>query len=89
MIRSAFLALGLFLGMCGGTLMYADKVVLIDDGEKLEHDPNVRGMLSNQQIEKDVRRVIDPPEWAAFTLLAVGGVTILYSLALPSRHYHD
>ena len=31
------------------------------------------------------QRVIDPPEWAAFSLLSVGAVTMLYAVALPKK----
>lgn len=90
MIRSSFFSVGTFVLLCGVTFLYADKVVLKDNGEKLERDKNIRGMMTNQQIGEDVRRVIDPPEWAAFSLLSVGAVTMLYSIALPHhRHYHD
>ena len=30
-------------------------------------------------------RVIDPPDWAAFSLLSVGAVTMLYAIALPKK----
>ena len=33
--------------------------------------------------------VFDPPDWAAFGLLSMGGVMLLYSLALPGRHDED
>ena len=35
------------------------------------------------QISKP--RVIDPPDWAAFSLLSIGSVTMLYSFAVPRR----
>lgn len=89
MLRSAFFSMGLFVTLWGTTFLFADKVVMYDNGQKLERDPKIRGMLTNQMIEKDVRRIFDPPDWAAFSLLSVGAVTMLYSIALPSRyHYH-
>ena len=30
-------------------------------------------------------RVIDPPDWAAFSLMSIGSVTMLYSFAVPRR----
>lgn len=89
MVRSAFFSMGLFVGLWGVSFLFVDKVVLSDNGEKLERNANIRGMLSNQQIEKDVRRVFDPPEWGAFSLMSVGAVTILYAVALPHRGYRD
>ena len=89
MIRSAFFSMGMFVALWGVTFLYADKIVMTDNGEKLERDKNIRGMLSNQQIEKDIRKVFDPPEWAAFSLMSVGAVAMLYSVALPHHRYHD
>mgnify|MGYP006332185319 CR=1 FL=1 len=35
------------------------------------------------QAATDGRRVIDPPDWLGFTLAGMGGLTMLYSVALP------
>lgn len=88
MLRATFFSMGLFVTLWGAAFLFADKIVLYDNGEELERDKNIRGMMSNQQIEKDVRRVFDPPDWAAFSLLSVGAVTILYTIALPQRYHH-
>lgn len=88
MLRAMFFSTGMFVTMWGAAFLFADKIVLHDNGEKLDRDKNVRGMLSHQQVEKDVRRVIDPPDWAAFSLLSVGAVTVLYSVALPRPYHH-
>lgn len=77
----------MFVLLWGVSFLFADKIVLNDSGEKLQHDKNIRAMLSNQQIEKDVRRVIDPPDWAAFSLMSIGSVTLLYAIALPRNHH--
>lgn len=88
MLRATFFSMGLFVSMWGAVFLFADKVILHDNGEKLDRDKNIRGMLSNQQIEKDIRRVIDPPDWAAFSLLSIGSVTALYAIALPRPYHH-
>jgi hypothetical protein len=88
MVRATFFSLGLFVTMWGVAFLFADKIVLYDNGEKLERDKNLRGMLTHQQVEKDVRRVFDPPDWAAFSLLSIGSVTVLYSVALPRPCHH-
>lgn len=87
MLRATFFSTGMFVLLWGVAFLFADKIVMHDSGEKLERDKNIRGMLTNQQIEKDIRRVIDPPDWAAFSLLSAGAVTILYTIALPQRHH--
>jgi hypothetical protein len=30
-------------------------------------------------------KMVDPPDWAAFSLLSVGTVTMLYAVALPRK----
>jgi hypothetical protein len=34
-------------------------------------------------------KVLDIPQWAAFSLISIGGVTMLYAAALPKRRYDD
>ena len=43
-------------------------------------------MLAKQVVGHESRPVIDPPEWAAFTLLSIGSVTMLYSVAIPKHN---
>jgi len=31
------------------------------------------------------QKVVDPPDWAAFSLMSIGSVTILYAIALPRK----
>jgi hypothetical protein len=35
------------------------------------------------QMTQPRQQVYDPPDWAAFSMLAIGAVTMLYSVALP------
>ena len=83
MLRSLFFAMGLFVTMWGGTLLIVDKIVLTTDAE-VQEKTGFRGFF--QSTEKAKKRVIDPPDWAAFSLLSVGSVTILYSIALPKKN---
>lgn len=85
MLRASFFSAGLFICLWGSAFLFVDKIVMHNNGEKLQRDDNIRGMLSNQQIEKEIRRIIDPPDWAAFSLLSAGTVTMLYSVALPRK----
>ena len=80
MLRAAFFATGLFIGFAGVTFLAVDKLVM---HEPQERDPGIRGMLAKQVVDRESRPIIDPPEWAAFTLLLIGSVTMLYSVALP------
>ena len=82
MIRAVGFAVGLFLCMCGGTLLYVDKLILF---EKPPDELGLRGMLVMETIEQETRPVVDPADWMAFSLLSIGSVTTLYSVALPKR----
>ncbi|MFO0919415.1 MAG: hypothetical protein U0872_14040 [Planctomycetaceae bacterium] len=85
MLRASFFSAGLFVCLWGMAFLHVDKIVMHNTDEKLQRDENIRGMLSNQQIEKEIRRIIDPPDWAAFSLLSAGAVTMLYAVALPRK----
>ena len=101
MFRSIFFASGLFITLCGVTLLFVDKLVMnnkADDAVAAAQDrvqqyrrSGFRGMLGMQsqpapqaapQIEG---KLVDPPDWAAFSLLSVGTVTMLYAVALPRK----
>jgi hypothetical protein len=82
MLRGTFFSIGLFITLWGVSLLFVDKLVLNvpDDNAR---NPNFRGMYAGNAPGK--QRVIDPPEWAAFSLLSVGAVTMLYAVALPKK----
>jgi len=84
MVRASFFALGLFIGLQGMSFLYIDKFVF--SGEHEDRAPGLRGMLTSAQlIDKQTKDVFDPPDWAAFFLMSVGSVTMLYSAALPKK----
>jgi hypothetical protein len=82
MLRGTFFSLGLFITLWGVSLLFVDKLVL-NVGDDQARPPGFRGSLANNAPQKP--RVIDPPDWAAFSLLSVGAVTMLYSIALPKK----
>jgi hypothetical protein len=84
MLRAMFFAGGMFIIMLGLSTMVVDKLVLHGQ-EDARRDPNFRGIFTS--LNEHRQHVFDPPDWAGFSLLSVGGITILYSLALP-RHGH-
>lgn len=85
MMRAAFFAGGMFVIMLGISTMFVDKIVL-HSKEDAKQDPNFRGFYTT--LNENRQHVFDPPEWAGFSLLSVGGITILYSLALPKGGGH-
>jgi hypothetical protein len=83
MLRGTFFSIGMFIALCGVSLLFVDKLVVnvaSDDGQR---SPGFRGMLANNPQQK--QRVIDPPDWVSFSLLSVGAVTMLYAVALPKK----
>lgn len=82
MLRSMFFATGLFVALWGVSFLFIDKVVLTarQDGQR---DAGFRGLFTRTNSLS--QRVFDPPDWAAFSLMSVGSVTMLYAVALPKK----
>ena len=89
MMRSTFFSLGLFVTLWGVAFLFVDKVELTVKEEQ-KQQTGFRGFLSKfSKPNEKKQHVIDPPEWAAFTLMSVGAVTMLYAVALPKKKHHD
>lgn len=82
MLRAIFCSTGVFVLLWGMAFLFVDKMVLTLKDET-EREPGFRGMFT--AVTEERQQVIDPPEWAAFGLMSVGSVTILYSVALPKK----
>lgn len=84
MFRAIAFATGLFVVLCGGSFLMVDQMVL-----NLKYEPEVprteefRGMFMT--LNNDKQKVFMPPQWLAFTLMSIGSVTMLYSIALPKK----
>lgn len=83
MLRSTFFAMGLFVALWGVSFLMVDKVVLTlrDSTPK---NPQMRGLFLTSGPDR--KQVLDPPDWAAFSLMSIGAVTMLYSVALPRKN---
>ncbi len=79
MIRALFFGLGTFVCLWGMSLVAVDGVVLSIGEEMLQS----RVLRLVSCAAPDGRRMIDPPDWIGFTLAGMGGLTMLYSVALP------
>ena len=89
MMRSTFFSLGLFVTLWGVAFLFVDKVELTVKEEQ-KQQTGFRGFLSKfSKPNEKQHRVIDPPEWAAFTMMSVGAVTMLYAVALPKKKHND
>jgi hypothetical protein len=77
MIRSFFLAVGVFAIFLGAECLVLDRAVL-----KPSQEPTIEGFAERAAT---AAREIKPPEWAPWSLLSVGTVVILYSFTLPEK----
>lgn len=78
-LRPCVVGLGLALMMTGGTLLFVDEVTLRDAAEmNRARMPSFFVRLAPAEPHE-----FRPPPWLPLTLMATGGLTVLYSLALP------
>ena len=82
MMRSSFFSIGLFVVLWGVSFLFVDKLILKNTGDE---SPNLglRRMFTSNNARRE--KVFDPPDWAAFSLMSVGAVTMLYAVALPKK----
>lgn len=71
MWRSFFLALGVYALILGAECLAIEQATL---------KPQVR---AGQVVKQS--RVVRPPEWAPWSLMAGGAVIVLYTFTLPKR----
>lgn len=76
MWRAIFLAVGITLCIVGAECLVVDHVVLA--GEAPSTSPP--GAVSAEMTGGP--RIVEPPEWAPWSLMSAGAVVILYSLTL-------
>lgn len=79
LLRPIFIGIGLFFLMGGATLLFVDRVTLRDTAEMTE----ARMPAVFVRIAPSGKHELSPPTWLPLTMLASGGLTVLYSIALP------
>lgn len=77
MWRAFFLALGTSAFILGAECLLIDKAVL-----RSAHDAS--GEFAGSEEPGGQREVV-PPDWAPWSLMSAGAVTILYSFSIPKR----
>lgn len=82
MWRSFFLAVGAFSMILGAECLICDKAILAANSEVAPPGLLAGTSSSAQSVQ---RREIVPPEWAPWSLLSGGAVTMLYSFTIPQR----
>ena len=66
----------------GVSLLFVDQIVL-NATEEGEPENVISAMIST--VTPENQKYVDPPDWAAFSLMSVGAVTMLYAVALPKK----
>jgi len=75
MWRSFFLAVGLSVCIIGLECLVVDSFVVSAEG----------GLLGSTEAGRSGSRELTPPDWAPWSLLSTGAVTMLYSFTIPQR----
>ena len=78
MWRSLFLAFGIYACLLGAECLVIDKALLTSRERG-------SGMIGRLDPTAGRQRELVPSEWAPWSLLSAGAVTILYSFTLPQR----
>lgn len=76
MWRAMFLAVGLYAVLVGAECLVVEKAVL---AQREEPAPGAAS------IETGRKREFVPPDWAPWSLMSTGAVTMLYSITLPKK----
>ncbi|MGH7127053.1 MAG: hypothetical protein ACREJB_12870 [Planctomycetaceae bacterium] len=89
MLRASFFSIGLFVGLWGVSLLVIDRFVLnYVDEDAPPQNTQIASMSSYSSVSATAppqQKVIDPPDWAAFSIISAGAVTMLYAVALPKK----
>ena len=82
MWRAVFLAIGFYLILLGAQCMGVQKLVLTLR-EPAPH--REAGILAEEPPPKGPKRVLEPPDWAPYSLMSTGAIVCLYSFTIPIR----
>ena len=77
--RALFLGTGVYVALLGAVLFLVDSVTMAPYAAGSA--PRWLTMLTTTSAGQ--ARILNPPDWTPYTLVGVGGVTILYAIALP------
>jgi hypothetical protein len=81
MWRSFFLAAGVYSCLLGLQCLTIDKAIL----HGREPSPTRILGVSMNPMSLERSKELTPPDWAPWSLMSLGAVTVLYSITLPAR----
>ena len=88
MFRAFWFSCGVFVAMWGIAFLMVDQITFSWKVEPVvQRDPEFRGFYVT--MNENRQRVFNPPQWMAFSLMSIGTVTMLYSVALPKKPNHS
>ena len=79
MLRAFFCAVGISLVIMGGECLVVEKAVLTETKQQVAHNSFLQVAA---EVPAHGGRVVEPPEWAPWTLLSVGTVILLYAFTV-------
>ena len=82
MWRAFFLAAGAYSCLLGLQCLTIDKAILTSR----EPTPSRIMGLNFNAMSSERNKELTPPDWAPWSLLSLGAVTLLYSVTLPARN---
>jgi hypothetical protein len=78
MWRALFWAIGVYAILLGAQCLVIDKAVL---QARQPGQAQLGGLIPGREVNRE----IVPPDWAPWTLISAGLITLIYSFTLPKR----
>ena len=82
MWRAVFLAIGFYLILLGTQCLGVQKFVLTLREPAKQREA---GVLAKEPPKQGPKRVVQPPDWAPYSLMSTGAIVCLYSFTIPMR----
>jgi hypothetical protein len=86
MWRSFFLAAGAYCCLLGVQFLTVDKLLLTSKEPVPQRFMGVNLPNMNMSAQMMRSKEVTPPDWAPWSLMSLGAVTLLYSFTIPGRN---
>ena len=85
MWRAFFFAIGTMLVILGVECLLIDSATIVSDAPQKVQATSNSWFEEPQIMQVQANKVIRPPEWIPWSLIATGSVIVLYALTLKTR----